>query len=122
MYIQRVIVVEPNKDPYIKEIENNFSEMQKLVRGPLNFKYLEDGFFIINHTACNEKNCQSNYDLHGTFLITKGLENVDTEGITGLSIEEAQSVMDLLFDLKNTTSSILQFPKAIGKRQEYKIS
>jgi hypothetical protein len=121
MYIQRVIIVEPNKDPYVKEIENNFSEMQKIVDGPLNFVYLEEGFFVIHHSECNDEVSNLNFDLHGTFLITKGLEHIDNHGVAGVSLEETDEVIETLLRLKETNASILDLPKEI-RRQTYKIS
>jgi hypothetical protein len=116
MYMQRVIVVEPNKDPYLMEIENNFSEMQKLVEGSLNFKYLENGYFVIHHTDCNRDLCEPNYELHGTILITKGLESIDETGISGLSIHDIKPVSEALIRLKEANQPIIYLPTMLTKQ------
>jgi hypothetical protein len=116
MYMQRVIVVEPNKVPYLLEIENNFSEMQKLVEGSLNFKYLDNGYFVIHHTDCNEDLCEPNYELHGTFLITKGLENIDDTGITGVSLHESNIIIEALIRLKEANQPIIHLPTFLTKQ------
>ena len=38
----RVLVVEPQKIPYSKEIRNDFRAMQEVVGGPIEYVYLTD--------------------------------------------------------------------------------
>ena len=47
----RVLVVEPQKIPYLKEIRNNFRAMQEVVGGPIEYVYLTDEA----HIYCNEE-------------------------------------------------------------------
>ncbi|OZM57524.1 hypothetical protein CIB95_03910 [Lottiidibacillus patelloidae] len=116
MYMQRVIVVEANKEPYLLEIENNFSEMQNLVKGSLNFQYLANGYFVIHHTGCNKEFCYPNYELHGTLLITKGLENIDESGISGISLQESEHVIKTLIHLKEANFPIAYLPSALSEK------
>ena len=47
----RVLVVEPQKIPYLKEIRNDFRAMQEVVGGPIEYVYLTDEA----HIYCNEE-------------------------------------------------------------------
>ena len=47
----RVLVVEPQKTPYVKEVKNDFRAMQELVGGPIEYVYLSDEA----HIYCNEE-------------------------------------------------------------------
>lgn len=70
----KVILVEPNKEPYIKEIEHTIENLQSIVGGLLEFVNLEEDVDII----CNEEgkilNLEFNRSLGndvivGTFII-----------------------------------------------------
>lgn len=70
----KVIVVEPNKEPYIKEIEHTLENLQSLVGGLIEFINLEDDIDII----CNEEGKLKNLEFNrilgndiiaGTFII-----------------------------------------------------
>jgi hypothetical protein len=113
--MQRVVVVRPNQEPYIAEIENNFSEMQKIVNGGLNFLYLEHGFFIIHHSSINSNECIHNCEIHSPIIITKGLENIDQKGITGLSLLESKAVIESLSLLKESNLPLVNLPKIVEK-------
>lgn len=47
----RVLIVEPQKQPYVKDIENDFRAMQAVVGGPIEYLYLTDDA----HIYCNEE-------------------------------------------------------------------
>jgi len=47
----KVLVVEPQKQPYVKEIEKDFREMQAIVGGRIEYAYLSDDA----HIYCNEE-------------------------------------------------------------------
>lgn len=47
----RVLIVEPQKQPYVKEIENDFRAMQAVVGGSIEYSYLTDDV----HIYCNEE-------------------------------------------------------------------
>ena len=47
----RVLIVEPNKQPYVKEIENYFKAMQTVVGGSIESVYLSEDA----HIYCNEE-------------------------------------------------------------------
>ena len=47
----RVLIVEPQKQPYVKDIENDFRAMQAAVGGPIEYLYLTDDA----HIYCNEE-------------------------------------------------------------------
>ncbi|WP_243109572.1 DUF3846 domain-containing protein [Dehalobacter sp. 14DCB1] len=47
----QVLIVEPQKRPYVKEIRNDFRAMQDIVGGPIEYVYLSDEV----HIYCNEE-------------------------------------------------------------------
>ena len=47
----RVLIVEPQKQPYVKDIENDFRAMQAVVGGSIEYLYLTDDA----HIYCNEE-------------------------------------------------------------------
>jgi hypothetical protein len=106
MYKQRVVVSHPNHDPYVQVIENNFSDMQEIVGGPLNFLYVDKGFFVIH--LKNKESEVNNLGFSGTFILTKGLENIDNTGITGLTKEEAVQYAASMKVYKMTNGTIHQ--------------
>lgn len=70
----KVIVVEPNKEPYIKEVEHTLKNLQQLVGGLIEYINLEDDIDII----CNEEGKLRNLEFNrivenniiaGTFII-----------------------------------------------------
>ena len=70
----RVIIVEPNKEPYTAKIRNTLEEKQKIVGGLIEFVELEHNVDLI----CNEENKILNLDFNriikndivcGTFII-----------------------------------------------------
>lgn len=91
-----VVVVEPNKKPYIKDISNTLEAMQEIVNGHLETVpvYIGDKMFV---GVCNGEGKSSKLELnrvmsgmaiHGTFIIVdykdfnfKGLKDEDLEFI-----------------------------------------
>lgn len=49
--LMRILIVEPQKQPYVKDIENDFRAMQAVVGGPIEYSYLTDDA----HIYCNEE-------------------------------------------------------------------
>lgn len=82
----KVIVVEPNKEPYIKEIENSLKGLQSIVGGYIEYINLEKDVNII----CNEEGKLLNLEFNrviendiiaGTFIIA-GINNKEGETIS----------------------------------------
>ena len=83
----KVLVVEPNKEPYIKEIENSLESLQDIVGGLIEYINLENNVDLI----CNEEGKINNLPFNrsigndiiaGTFIIAGvNLQNGETISI-----------------------------------------
>lgn len=83
----KVLVVEPNKEPYIKEIESSLESLQNIVGGLIEYINLEDNVDLI----CNEESKINNLPFNrsigndiiaGTFIIAGvNLRNGETISI-----------------------------------------
>lgn len=100
----KVILVEPNKEPYIKEIEHTIENLQSIVGGLLEFVNLEEDVDII----CNEEgkilNLEFNRSLGndvivGTFIIV-GLNYNNGETIS-IPNNKIQKYLDMFKLNKN---------------------
>ncbi|MBO5004984.1 MAG: DUF3846 domain-containing protein [Clostridia bacterium] len=70
----KVLIVEPRKEPYVKEIDNTLEEKQKIVGGLIEFVELEETVDLI----CNDEGKMNNLEMNriitndiicGTFII-----------------------------------------------------
>lgn len=70
----KVLIVEPRKEPYVKEIDNILEEKQKIVGGLIEFVELEETVDLI----CNDEGKMNNLEMNriitndiicGTFII-----------------------------------------------------
>lgn len=70
----KVLIVEPMKEPYVKEIDNTLESKQKIVDGLIEFVELEDNVDLI----CNDEGKMNNLEMNriitndiicGTFII-----------------------------------------------------
>lgn len=87
----KILIVEPNKEPYEKEIEHTLEKMQEIVGGLIEFVELEDNVDLI----CNEEGKICNLEINriitndivcGTFFIV-GQEEGDTISLTNEQIK-----------------------------------
>ena len=56
----RVLIVEPRKEPYVKEIEDTLEEKQKIVGGLIDFIELEDDVDLIFNEESKINNLEMN--------------------------------------------------------------
>lgn len=95
----RILVVEPDKEPYEIEINHTLENMQKVVGGLIEFVELEDDVDLI----CNEEGKMNGLPLNriikndiiaGTFFIA-GQCNGDTISLNNKQIEKYKEVFKL---------------------------
>lgn len=90
----KVLVVEPQKQPYVKEIEKDFRAMQAIVGGRIEYAYLSDDA----HIYCNEEGKLLGLELNrklenrdiiaGTFFICSDDGYGDDTSLTDEQIEK----------------------------------
>jgi hypothetical protein len=112
---KRVVIVEPNKDPYVQLVENTFFAMREIVDGPMNLIYLGQEYYLIH----NKENLTLDYNrgLYGTFFITKGLHE-EKEHIEGLTEQEAQLVTHYLNDFNERRITINMMLPLLNEEKE----
>lgn len=95
----KVLIVEPKKEPYVKEIDNTLEEKQKIVDGLIEFVELEDTVDLI----CNDEGKMNNLEMNriitndiicGTFIIC-GQKDGDSNSLTDEKIEKYKKYFNL---------------------------
>lgn len=98
----KILVVEPNKEPYEKEIEDTLEEMQKIVGGLIEFVELEKGVDLV----CNEEGKIYGLEMNrvitndvicGTFFIV-GQKKGESISLTDSQIKKYKEYFNLLRD------------------------
>lgn len=95
----KVLIVEPKKEPYVKEIDNTLEEKQKIVGGLIEFVELEETVDLI----CNDEGKMNNLEMNriitndiicGTFIIC-GQKDGDSISLTDEKIEKYKKYFNL---------------------------
>ena len=82
----KILVVEPEKEPYVKDIENELSDMQEVVGGLIEPIYFHDDESAL--VFCNEEFLLNGSEpnrmvegvlVHGTFFVAGNRENDEGE-------------------------------------------
>lgn len=102
----KVLIVEPIRDPYIKEIQNTLEEKQKIVNGLIQFIELEEDVDLIFNEDGKILNLEMNRIITndvvcGTFIIA-GQINGDSTSLTEKQIQKYKRY----FKLRNHTIPI----------------
>lgn len=114
----RVLIVEPNKEPYVKEIENTLEEKQKIVGGLIGFLELEYNVDLI----CNEEGKFLNLEFNrvitndvivGTFIIA-GQNKGETISLSRKQIKKYKKE----FRLKNDEGVITLLKQEVKRSNE----
>lgn len=97
----RVLIVEPRKEPYVKEIDNTLEEKHKIVGGLIEFVELEETVDLI----CNDEGKMNNLEMNriitndiicGTFIIC-GQKDGYSISLTDKKIEKYKKYFSLKF-------------------------
>ncbi|MCI8308782.1 MAG: DUF3846 domain-containing protein [Clostridia bacterium] len=101
----KVIIVEPNKKPYISEIDNTLEKLQEIVGGFIDILKIENGVDLIINDEGKINNLPPNRYLPndfiaGTFIIAGG-DNETGETIS-LSDDVLEKYIDY-FSIENTS-------------------
>ncbi|MDP4552306.1 DUF3846 domain-containing protein [Alkalihalobacillus macyae] len=94
---QRVVVVEPEKEPYITLVGESYEAMGQIVKGEINMVYLGDGYCIF--TNKQTQGLPYNRGVYGTFCLTKGKIVEEGSLVRGLTGIEANGILTLLEEL-----------------------
>lgn len=95
----KVLIVEPRKEPYVKEIDNTLEEKQKIVDGLIEFVELEETVDLI----CNDEGKMNNLEMNriitndiicGTFIIC-GQKDGDSISLSDEKIEKYKKYFNL---------------------------
>lgn len=99
-----VVMVEPHKAPYVTEIENELSALQKAVGGYIETVYNGDGTIIICNEEGKLKGLEGNRRIHdgnsviaGTFFVVGD----DGEDFRSLTESEAVKYMDRFKEIED---------------------
>lgn len=97
----RVLIVEPRKEPYVKEIEDTLEEKQKIVGGLIDFIELEDDVDLIFNEESKINNLEMNRIIKndivcGTFIIC-GQRNGESISLTDEQIKKYKKYFSLKF-------------------------
>ena len=119
--VMKILVVEPEKEPYVKDIENELSDMQEVVGGLIEPIYFPDDDKAL--VFCNEEFLLNGSEpnrmvegtlVHGTFFVAGNTENdegeLETCSLTDEQIEKysekfAEPVQDM--DLYNGGMTVI---------------
>ncbi|MCL2321839.1 MAG: DUF3846 domain-containing protein [Oscillospiraceae bacterium] len=88
----KVLVVEPEKEPYLKEIDNEIKTMQKLVNGYIETVFLTSTAVLVcnDEGMINGSKRNRSYDfgfIYGTFFIA-GIDEPDFASLNDLDIKK----------------------------------
>ena len=95
----RILVVEPNKEPYIKSIEHTLENLQKIVGGLVEFVELDEDVDLV----CNEEGKILRLEMNrfipndiicGTFFLA-GHKNGETISLTNEQIKKYKKYFSL---------------------------
>lgn len=97
----RVLIVEPRKELYVKEIEDTLEEKQKIVGGLIDFIELEDDVDLIFNEESKINNLEMNRIIKndivcGTFIIC-GQRNGESISLTDEQIKKYKKYFSLKF-------------------------
>lgn len=93
----KIVVKEPYKDPYIKEVNGTLEEYQSIVGGYIEVVLFKDDILLV----CNEEGklieLEPNLYLRGDIIVgTVFFIGRDEENFRGLTDEEIQEIMNLI--------------------------
>jgi Domain of unknown function (DUF3846) len=105
----KIVVFEPNKPGYIKEIEHTGLALSEIVDGEVEHVYLGREDMIL---VCNEvgllRNLPKHRGFHGTFLIM-GLHDGKTVSLTDMQIKEAIKEFDKKQNYESKSKYLQQY-------------
>lgn len=102
MSVIKILVVQPNKQPYIKEIKNNIDSIYGLVYYPYSEIELEKNIYLIYSKEAEKNNfaiCRNfrNFNIYSNFVIVKK-ENDKYDSLTEKEIIKYST----MFKIENT--------------------